>query len=602
MQPGRSVLLRVLVGSLCVATVAYGDPAADVQLGSSGGPIGDAPDDDAVAAPAPADELVEDAIETTSLTDDLLGGTRLRPIKGTRAEALMSTGSYGTHRALARATARRGGVGLELDADWLASRGYNPIAPRDRGAVDGDATIDRRDAGARVEHTRGGSHARAYGRYVDERREAGTEHQNTNMRVARYGGRWTVTRPAVRLDLESFGEVQRLREIRPRVTLDRASALTASRHAMPWTVQGVRGSLTSRPLLLFGAHHELTAGVGMVRASADLTDELRIDEMRVDKSLTSRRVHGDHRFLGAYIEDTVRLIRSLDVSGGLVIERWQNLGGATTFEYGPDGLMDAEIPDVTSLLVSPSLGALYRVNDELALRARTSRGFRAPTMNELYRSSLLGDTLTAANPELRPERVWTTEIGPQITAGRIQARATAFYSEVDDVIESVTTAAPLADGAIRQRHNVGRARVVGLDTQASWRPAKAWLATVSYTFAASRVTESELYPDLVAKHLAQAPRQRASALLTFDAPEIATLTGGVRYVDRQFEDDLNSDLLGGYTIVDAVAARRLASGISGFVAVDNLLDRRYLIGRTGIDTLGAPRMFHVGLRVDSKRF
>jgi outer membrane receptor protein involved in Fe transport len=90
--------------------------------------------------------------------------------------------------------------------------------------------------------------------------------------------------------------------------------------------------------------------------------------------------------------------------------------------------------------------------------------------------------------------------------------------------------------------------------------------------------------------------------LTFDDPRIATITGALRYMGTSFEDDTNTRRLGGYALVDAMASRTLHRGLTGFVAVDNLLDRRYLVGRTGVDTLGAPRMFQVGVRIDSDRF
>ena len=46
---------------------------------------------------------------------------------------------------------------------------------------------------------------------------------------------------------------------------------------------------------------------------------------------------------------------------------------------------------------------------------------------------------------------------------------------------------------------------------------------------------------------------------------------------------------------DALAARRLWGNLAGFAAVENLTDREYLVGRPGIDTVGAPRTFRVGL-------
>src|SRR5690606_14990494 len=104
-------------------------------------------------------------------------------------------------------------------------------------------------------HSSVDSHARAFGRLSDEHLDAGTEHQNTNARTARFGGRWTLTRPSARLDLQYFGESQRLREERPRVAADRSSALTASRHEIPWTTHGAHGSVRLRPVRVLGLDH-----------------------------------------------------------------------------------------------------------------------------------------------------------------------------------------------------------------------------------------------------------------------------------------------------------------------------------------------------------
>jgi hypothetical protein len=50
------------------------------------------------------------------------------------------------------------------------------------------------------------------------------------------------------------------------------------------------------------------------------------------------------------------------------------------------------------------------------------------------------------------------------------------------------------------------------------------------------------------------------------------------------------------------AARRFAisagHGLAAFVAGENLFDRRYLVGRAGIDTFGAPRTMEAGLALD----
>jgi outer membrane receptor protein involved in Fe transport len=49
--------------------------------------------------------------------------------------------------------------------------------------------------------------------------------------------------------------------------------------------------------------------------------------------------------------------------------------------------------------------------------------------------------------------------------------------------------------------------------------------------------------------------------------------------------------------VDATVARAIGRNVEAFLAAENLLDRRYLVGRAGVDTVGAPLLVRAGLRV-----
>jgi outer membrane receptor protein involved in Fe transport len=399
----------------------------------------------------------------------------------------------------------------------------------------------------------------------------------TDARAARFGGR--VTRG--KLSAELFGQSTRLHE-------DLASAAGV---AVGTSTVGARLGYRSGRLRTVGIEHEFAAGLGYVRASGSTSDDDALDTNHMSAPL--RATKGEHRFLDAYLRDTVRVIESLDVSTGFVVDKWSYLNGTTGLRYGVFDEMELEYPEVNEIEFEPQLGALYRVDDHLALAARVGRDHRAPSLGELYRPILGGDAATAANPALVPEAIWSAEVGPQITAGAIEARTYVYRNEVDRPIASIE----LPDGT-RQRTNLGHGTLTGLVTEASWRPAKAWLATVDYTFAASKLTDA----GLAGNRLAHTPRNRAIATLTYDNPRIATLTGAVRYVGRRYADAANTASLGAYALVDAMAVRRIHGGLAGFVAVENLLDRRYLAGPASLETFGAPRTLHLGLRLDTARF
>jgi outer membrane receptor protein involved in Fe transport len=247
--------------------------------------------------------------------------------------------------------------------------------------------------------------------------------------------------------------------------------------------------------------------------------------------------------------------------------------------------MEVQAPRLEDMRISPQLGAIYRAGDHIAVRVNGYRRLRAPTVGQLYAPLVLDAAIVAANPQLHAESVWGGELGPELHAGPLTARAIGFWHEIDAPIAAVGGA----------RTNLDHARVLGVATEAMWRPVRPVLATVSYTRSASRIRDAAL----AGNELSFAPRHRGAALLTFEGSRIATLTGGVRVIGRQVLDASTSSTLAPAALVDAMAARTLAGGLAGFIAVENLLDRRNVAGD---DLLGPGRTIQLGLRLDSARF
>jgi hypothetical protein len=64
---------------------------------------------------------------------------------------------------------------------------------------------------------------------------------------------------------------------------------------------------------------------------------------------------------------------------------------------------------------------------------------------------------------------------------------------------------------------------------------------------------------------------------------------------------LNEFLLPGFASVQLLVQRRFGWGVSGLLAVENLLDREYLAGFTPEPVIGGPRLVRVGLKWESGR-
>jgi outer membrane receptor protein involved in Fe transport len=506
-----------------------------------------------------------------------------RPIDD-EVEAAISGGSRGTGQVTVRAAQRFDAVGVELDADAYTTDGYVPIA--EPGAVDHAAASDHRNAGARVEY--GG--ARAFARWFDEDLDAGTQFTTANVRTLTYGASGQLVRGRSRLDLTAFGGDQQFDQQRARVSADRTTADIASTQATPSTSYGASALWSLR----FSRRHTVQLGADVLRVEGTSTDALS-PAMPSDTALARRSAGGEQRFAGVFVQDSLRL-GALELTAALRLDRWSLHDGQRVLVRANGEREATRFADRSGVELDPRLGALVRIDENVALRASVYRAFRAPTLNELYRPFQVGTILTAANEALAPETLWGGEAGPQVTAGSISARVTAFYNRISDPIFNVTLAEPMA-GAMRQRQNVGDVRVAGAEFEASWRPAAVWHLAAAYTL----IDGDVLQGPLAGKRLAQNPRGRAAFSVAFDDPTIATLATDIRYTGAQFEDDQNRLVMGSYIVVDALARRRIAYGLSAFATVQNLFDARYVVGRAGLDTLGQPRTVLVGVALSTSR-
>jgi iron complex outermembrane receptor protein len=107
---------------------------------------------------------------------------------------------------------------------------------------------------------------------------------------------------------------------------------------------------------------------------------------------------------------------------------------------------------------SPSLSASTRVMRWLALHTSGGLGFRAPTWTERF----YVDPSNQGDPDLRPERFWTGDVGARATAGAWTFDATTFTRRATRLIDWVKPAD--APGAVWQTMNVGKATYRGLET------------------------------------------------------------------------------------------------------------------------------------------
>jgi outer membrane receptor protein involved in Fe transport len=231
-------------------------------------------------------------------------------------------------------------------------------------------------------------------------------------------------------------------------------------------------------------------------------------------------------------------------------------------------------------------------------------------MNELYRTSQVGQQTTIANNSLLAERATGFEFGAEFAAMRPrgrdigQLRVTYFWTEVNRPISAVLLS-QTATTQLLQRQNLGqiRSRGVMLEGQsARWR---GFDGSLGYQLAVATVTafnsSSPAQSNLTGNWIPEVPRQSVTATANYTDERVASFHLLASYSGQEFDDAQNQFRLHPYARFDVSAERKMRRGFSLFAGAQNLLNRRIDAGLTPILTLAAPRVVQAGVRYNFHR-
>lgn len=253
---------------------------------------------------------------------------------------------------------------------------------------------------------------------------------------------------------------------------------------------------------------------------------------------------GGHRdlFTGAgFLQDEIALLERLTATPGLrcdIQSRW-----------------GAEL--------SPKLSALYKLADMTRLKASIGRGFRAPTVNELY----WRDDYTAGNPDLKPEESFSYDAGVQQQFGaRSMLQVSLFQSRMKNLI------AWFDDGTgVYRAQNVNDALLQGVETELGLQLTETVSCAANYTLLDALDT-SGTYDD---KTLTYRPKNKVGGRLGYRAPWGLAVSVNADYTDAVFANRANTKELGGFMTLGAYAAQTVFRGVEIFARGDNLLNKQY---------------------------
>ncbi|MGH6694179.1 TonB-dependent receptor [Sphingopyxis sp.] len=505
------------------------------------------------------------------------------------AEASLAYGSRDSWDASASAGGDLGNGQVAVDGRYGRGDGFIPIAMGQRGSVDRAAAYEQGGLGVRLRFDAGDdSRVEASLRGFADRRDRGTDFTTSKTEGVD---------ASLRFVHDPYGATQwfALAYVQVRDFESGFASVAAGRNSVaPALFQRV-------PATGLGARFELRPAIGGANPLRVGADWRRTTGRTEEDFFFAGTTPGRHRIaggssdtLGAFAEWT-----SGDSDYGFL---WTLSGRVDRWSLGEGHRLERNIagPVITDLRFAARQGwegsgraGVRWTSDAVSLRAAGYRGWRLPTLNELYRPFRVGVEVTTANEMLRPERLWGGEVGVDWNSGGTKLSATLFANHLTNAIANVTLAPNL-----NQRQNLDAIDSKGVEVSAEQRIGPATLRA-TYAFTDAEVDASGGAATLEGRRPAQIAEHGGSVSLRSNANGPFGGFATLRYIGKQNEDDLGLLELGDALTLDAGLSWKLVEAISIEARGENLFDELVpvAISSSGIVERATPRTLWVGARV-----
>lgn len=193
----------------------------------------------------------------------------------------------------------------------------------------------------------------------------------------------------------------------------------------------------------------------------------------------------------------------------------------------------------------PQVGFVIRPTETGEIKAMAGKGFRNPTMREMY-------LYPTSNEELEPERLWSYELSWRQRCETFSYGANIYYIKGDNMIQTVE----------RRNVNTGKIENYGVEFEAAWRVNDNYKLTTNHSW-------------LRMEHpVVAAPTYKGFLGADCNLDRV-TLNAGLQYIGGLYTSVGNDVRKENFCLLNAAVSYAATSAVALWVRGENLLARRY---------------------------
>ena len=281
-------------------------------------------------------------------------------------------------------------------------------------------------------------------------------------------------------------------------------------------------------------------GSHLLSVGAEFRQEGRKDSTGADNDLNNASI---------FIQDEFEIFSSLYITAGLRYDDHSEFGGQ----------------------FSPKASLIYGILDDLRLKASIGKGFRAPSISELFVTSYRNKAkyVYNPNPDLEPEESLSYEIGLEGGKGPFSGGITAFRNDIDNLIDAqfiTTTGSGKNKTTYYQYQNIAQAHTQGIEAWADIKLPWHLSTGVGVTWLDTENKET-------GEELDGSPDIKGIFRLAYYHPDYKFRAATrINYIgDQQVS---NAEDKSGYMTVNIYFAKDFSNQIQIFAGIDNLLNEK----------------------------
>lgn len=325
------------------------------------------------------------------------------------------------------------------------------------------------------------------------------------------------------------------------------------------------------------ANNNAVFGLNYRKDEMDATVYKLADKFNSDSKIAvDSMATGTNKSFSAYVMDEHKFSDRWTATAGLRYDKWSTDGRILL----PNKTEAINYDESTYDNWSPSLSVMYKPEADSSVYLSWGKAFEAPSLYRMYSSSYSSNVYNIANPNLKPQKAETFELGYKKDLNNKSAIGVSVYDTKYKGLLYKNSLGVLDGMNATCYQNAGEAEAKGFELELNHNFDDKWSAFLNYTYQ-NPVIKKALKATEKDKYVTAIPKEVFRAGVTYSDDKWSGMLTG-EYISKRFSKTDNSDTVNGvygsydpYFIMNMDISYSFNKNYTLTASVNNILDRDF---------------------------